>query len=119
MSKVIIFKYIHQVLWESKTLWRWRNVLCVSLATLALYYCVTTSDYYNRQDLDRELRVRRLTIPIYRWSRDGPTEQLPAGVTNRRIFFHETSGRGHLTFRQVCTVESAARHNAGRLVQVS
>ena len=37
---------------------------------------------------------------------------------NDRIFFHETSGRTELSFRQTCAVESAALHNPNRPVQV-
>jgi hypothetical protein len=36
----------------------------------------------------------------------------------RRIFFHETSGRGNLNFRQCCAIESVAKHNSGRPVQL-
>ena len=35
-----------------------------------------------------------------------------------RIFFHETSGRMELSFRQNCAVESSALHNPQRSVQV-
>jgi hypothetical protein len=38
--------------------------------------------------------------------------------SNDRIFFHETSGRTELSFRQTCAVESAALHNPHRPVQV-
>lgn len=37
---------------------------------------------------------------------------------NRRIFFHETSGRGYLSFRQCCAVESVAKNNPTRPVQL-
>ena len=37
---------------------------------------------------------------------------------SRRIFFHETSGRGNLNFKQCCAVESVAKHNPGRSVQL-
>ena len=37
---------------------------------------------------------------------------------NRRIFFHETSGRGYLNVRQTCAIESAARNNPDRSVQL-
>lgn len=38
--------------------------------------------------------------------------------TDSRIFFHETSGRSFLTLREVCSVESAARHHPSKLVQI-
>jgi len=37
---------------------------------------------------------------------------------NRRIFFHETSGRDYLNVRQCCAVESAAKNNPNRSVQI-
>ncbi|KZS12678.1 lactosylceramide 4-alpha-galactosyltransferase [Daphnia magna] len=37
---------------------------------------------------------------------------------NRRIFFHETSGRNQLSLQQCCAVESAAKHNPDRPVQL-
>ena len=39
-------------------------------------------------------------------------------LTDRRIFFHETSGNAQLNFQQCCAVESAAKHNPDRPVQV-
>jgi len=36
--------------------------------------------------------------------------------SDQRIFFHETSGRLELSFRQNCAIESAALHNPQRLV---
>ena len=37
---------------------------------------------------------------------------------NDRIFFHETSGRMELSFKESCVVESAALHNPQRPVQI-
>jgi hypothetical protein len=39
-------------------------------------------------------------------------------LTDRRIFFHETSGNAQLNFQQCCAVESAAKHNPDRPVQL-
>ena len=39
-------------------------------------------------------------------------------VDNHRILFHETSGRQSLNLRQNCAVESAAKENPSRLVQL-
>ncbi len=38
--------------------------------------------------------------------------------SSNRIFFHETSGRQSLNFRQTCAVESAAKENPGRPIQL-
>lgn len=37
---------------------------------------------------------------------------------NRRIYFHETSGKSSLNFRSTCAVESAAKENQDRPVQL-
>ena len=37
---------------------------------------------------------------------------------DKRIYFHETAGRDHLNLRQLCAVESAAKQNPDRSVQV-
>lgn len=39
-------------------------------------------------------------------------------ISDQRIFFHETSGRSQLSLRQCCAVESAARNNPDRPVQL-
>lgn len=47
-----------------------------------------------------------------------PWSQKNVPIDNRRIYFHETSGKDHLNVRQCCAVESAARHNPNRPVQI-
>ncbi len=37
---------------------------------------------------------------------------------DRRIYFHETTGRDHLNLRQLCAVESTAKENSNRSIQV-
>lgn len=37
---------------------------------------------------------------------------------DKRIYFHETTGRDRLNLRQLCAVESAARENPSRSVQI-
>ena len=49
---------------------------------------------------------------IFKWSSSLQT------VDNHRIFFHETSGRQSLNLRQNCAVESAAKENPSRSVQL-
>ncbi len=53
-----------------------------------------------------------LQLKIIEWSEDRVKPD------NWRIFFHETSGRQNLSFRQSCAVESAAKHNPSRSVQI-
>jgi hypothetical protein len=42
----------------------------------------------------------------------------PTNLMDRRIFFHETSGNVELNLQQCCAVESAAKHNPDRPVQL-
>ena len=37
---------------------------------------------------------------------------------DKRIYFHETAGHGHLNLRQLCAIESSAKKNPDRSVQV-
>jgi len=37
---------------------------------------------------------------------------------DNRIYFHETTGRDHLNLRQLCAVESTAKENFNRSVQI-
>lgn len=52
-------------------------------------------------------------VRIKKWTADSTNEH-----SNRRIFFHETSGRSRLTLRQCCAVESAAKNNPTRPVEL-
>lgn len=54
----------------------------------------------------------KATFNVLQWT------QGSAEPDNRRIFFHETSGRQHLNVRQSCAVESAARNNPNRSIQL-
>lgn len=38
--------------------------------------------------------------------------------SDKRIFFHETSGRNHVSMKQCCVVESAAKNNPDRPIQL-
>ncbi|EFX78164.1 hypothetical protein DAPPUDRAFT_105426 [Daphnia pulex] len=57
--------------------------------------------------------IRRASVRISQW-RQGYLE----AIDSRRIVLHETSGRGSLNVRQSCSVESAARHNPDRPIQI-
>ena len=39
-------------------------------------------------------------------------------IDDRRIFFHETSGKNYLNMKQICALESAAKNNPTRPVQL-
>lgn len=56
------------------------------------------------------------TFQVIQWSEE--TNKLLLRPNNRRIYFHETSGRDHLTLRQTCAVESAAKENPHRPIQL-
>lgn len=74
-------------------------VLCI---VLALTYVLSTRDYRVNAAKQTGSRVKR---EVDHEARD-------------RIFYHETSGRGFLTWSQLCSVESAASLNPNRPVQV-
>ena len=59
-------------------------------------------------------------MKIIHWNKN---ETLPLWVTalltdHRRIYFHETTGRSSLNLRQLCAVESAAKENLNRSIQL-
>uniref|UniRef100_A0A0P6HIX0 Lactosylceramide n=1 Tax=Daphnia magna TaxID=35525 RepID=A0A0P6HIX0_9CRUS len=60
--------------------------------------------------------IQQRNVPASQWKTFNSTSQ--KGLTDRRIFFHETSGTNELTFRQCCAVESAAKNNPERPVQL-
>ncbi|KAK4025348.1 hypothetical protein OUZ56_014421 [Daphnia magna] len=97
-------------------IWRHRNVKkVVTVFTLMAFLYVTLLLIQNGYDEQLRARNLGLKINIIKWVAAGDAE---GSDSDRRIFFHETSGRGDLSFRQTCTVESAARHNPDRPIQV-
>lgn len=84
-----------------------RLMLIVLLAAMFLVSMRLSKLPRQHLKLPEGLRLR-----IIQWSED------LVKPDNSRIFFHETSGRQRLSFRQSCAVESAAKHNPSRSVQV-
>ena len=87
--------------------------------TIALtFYTQSTADeeeIKNSYKSGSHLPLRTTGSPnIINWTRPNATN----ASNNDRIFFHETSGRMELSFRQCCAVESAALHNPRRPIQV-
>jgi hypothetical protein len=66
----------------------------------------------SRNNTEDSGAIRR-AVRISQWRQD----YLEA-IDSRRIVLHETSGRGDLNVRQSCAVESAARHNPDRPIQI-
>ncbi|KZS12662.1 Uncharacterized protein APZ42_022823 [Daphnia magna] len=60
--------------------------------------------------------IMQKDVRASQWKTFNSTSQ--KGLTDRRIVFHETSGTNELTFRQCCAVESAAKNNPERPVQL-
>ncbi len=89
-----------------------KNVLSVLATVGVLFYLISFS---GRRDEQLYARSLGFTIRITKWAPDGETEH---GNYNRRIFFHETSGRGNLSLRQTCTIESTAKNNPHRPIQI-
>ncbi|KAI9562640.1 hypothetical protein GHT06_010094 [Daphnia sinensis] len=60
--------------------------------------------------------IMQKDVRASQWKLFNSTSQ--KGLTDRRIVFHETSGTNELTFRQCCSIESAAKNNPDRPVQL-
>jgi lactosylceramide 4-alpha-galactosyltransferase len=54
-------------------------------------------------------------IPSTKWKN---YDAMLEGKNSMRIFFHETSGKNQLSIMQCCSIESAAKHNPNRHVQL-
>ncbi len=74
--------------------------------------CVTNSIGLSSPTADGIIMKPHLPLPEWPFYYDGPFQD------DRRIFFHETSGLGELSLKQCCAIESAAKHNPERPVQV-
>ena len=86
------------------------------LVTIILTFVYLLTSFLGHRNEQKYAANLGLKVRIIRWHPDGETE---TGIdSNRRIFFHETSGRQYLNLRQTCTVESAAMNNPDRPVQV-
>ena len=94
------------------TNWKVKNILICIVLVVILFVLLFSNGGRDEQVYARELGLK---IRIIKWLPGGETER---GDSNRRIFFHETSGRSDLGLRQTCTVESAAKNNPGRPIQV-
>ena len=66
----------------------------------------------------RHLHHQQRSNIIVTWTDKQGNATNNSNNSNDRIFFHETSGRMKLSFRQNCAVESAALHNPQRPVQI-
>ena len=75
-----------------------------SIIILSLVFCIFQSLLMFPQNRQR--------FTVVKWSKE------KFQPDNRRIFFHETSGRDYLDLRQSCAVESAARNNPSKPVQL-
>lgn len=77
--------------------------------SLHVFYGITDGDDNN---LDQSSSANQMRFHITSWSLK--TNR----ADDRRIYFHETSGRRSLDLRQSCAVESAAKENPGRSIQL-
>ncbi len=59
-------------------------------------------------------------VNIFKWSGSKPLPKKAASILSdhERIYFHETTGHDSLNLRQLCAVESAAKENPKRSVQI-
>jgi hypothetical protein len=73
------------------------------------------------KDVTKIISIILITLLIvYYWIIPSNHHQQSGNISadSRRIFFHETSGRGSLNFKQCCAVESVAKHNPDRPIQL-
>ena len=90
-------------------LWRSRKRIAIISLTFVLFWLLILCFVYFSLD---PLNSTSIT------DEDELIKQPTEIVNNRRIFFHETSGRNWLDLRQTCAVESAAKNNPQRPVQL-
>jgi lactosylceramide 4-alpha-galactosyltransferase len=100
-------------------------VYLVSRDTTSLF--VNDPDYvsktYSRAKEQKRKRniVRYSEIVHWKDSNRSSSFEVPPVLLlsdDKRIYFHETAGRDHLNLRQLCAVESAAKKNPNRSVQI-
>lgn len=81
-----------------------------SKATVFLCITLPLVFYISQILMTQPQHHQKLTV--VKWSKD------VLKPDNRRIFFHETSGRNYLNVKQCCAVESAAKNNPTRPVLI-
>jgi len=85
---------------------------------LLLFIAVTLSSRLRNSRRTRTIISNDVTkFRIFKWA-DTDWDDDDIISNNKRIFFHETSGRNDLDVRQTCAVESAALHNPQRPIQL-
>ena len=58
-------------------------------------------------------------LNVIKWSlKNQLNSQRAIKNNNNRIFFHETSGKTQLSFKDTCAIESAALHNPQKSIEV-
>ena len=108
--------------WPGKWKIQWRhcllgNVIAMATFTFVVYSSVPSPNAV-RDDRPKVVAdhsassVPPLGFQVKKWT---PAD---SRAQNWRIFFHETSGRNDVTARQACSIESTARHNPDRPIQL-
>ena len=96
--------------------------IVLSVMTLIGIYLFTSSDttrgiltVFTTTTLSPEERLK-----IIRWKRNQTLSSWENSILSNsgRIYFHETSGQNNVNLRQLCAVESAAKENPDRSVQL-
>jgi hypothetical protein len=100
-------------------------IFCVYLASLPNSTTVNRESKKNSSETYRPTIVFpvKQQLNIFRYSDivSHHHSEVPSVLLlsdDKRIYFHETAGRDHLNLRQLCAVESAAKKNPDRSVQV-
>jgi hypothetical protein len=100
-------------------------IFCVYLASLPNSTTVNRESKKNSSETYRptivfpvkqQLNIFRYSDIVRHYRSEVPSVLLLSD--DKRIYFHETADRDHLNLRQLCAVESAAKKNADRSVQI-
>ena len=99
-------------------------IIILSVTIIIGVYFVTSS--VTRRDDSTFLTKITTTLPqeerlkIIKWKRNQTMSSWESSILSdsNRIYFHETTGHDSVNLRQLCAVESAAKENPDRSVQL-
>lgn len=97
--------------------------ILLSVTIIIGFYLVTSSVMTRKDDLTSFTTTalpQKERLNIIRWKRNQTLSSWENSILSdsSRIYFHETTGRNDVNLRQLCAVESAAKENPGRSVQL-
>ena len=102
-----------------------RQLIIILSVTIIIGVYFVTSSVTRRDDLTFLTKITT-TLPqeerlkIIKWKRNQTMSSWESSILSdsNRIYFHETTGHDSVNLRQLCAVESAAKENPDRSVQL-